>query len=81
MTLSYILNFDQLFVQRNPAIGPMTGGRDPYVERLTQAYQEFSDRKDTLKMEKTPDFLAMGHHNLLCHILKKQIENEQKITG
>ena len=50
MTLSYILNFDQLFVQRNPAIGPMTGGRDPYVERLTQAYQEFSDRKDTLKI-------------------------------
>lgn len=41
MTLSYILNFDKLFVQRNPAIGPMTGGRDPYVERLTQAYQEF----------------------------------------
>ena len=77
MTLSYILNFDQLFAQRNLEICPMHAVNDPYHARLTMAYEEFSDRTAKLKQDNCQDSLAMDHLSLLCYILKNQIDSEQ----
>ena len=79
MTLSYILNFDQLFAKLNLEIGPFHAVNDPYHDRLTKAYEEFSDRKAKLKQGNCQDALAMDHLSLLCYILENQIDGEHPL--
>ena len=77
MTLSYVLNFDQLFRKRIKSVELMPAVNDPYYDRLVKAHGEFLDRKHQLEKAGSQDYLALDHLALLCHILKAQIETDQ----
>lgn len=77
MTLSYVLDFDQLFRQRIKSVELLPAVNDPYYDRLVKAHGEFLDRKAKLEKSGSKDYLAMDHFALLCHILKAQIETDQ----
>lgn len=78
MTLSYVLNFDQLFRQRIKSVELMPAMNDAYYERLVKAYDGFLDRKAQLEKSGSEDYLAMDHLALLCHILQAQIKSDQQ---
>lgn len=77
MTLSYVLDFDQLFRQRIKSVELLPAVNDPYYDRLVKAHGEFLDRKAKLEKSRSKDYLAMDQLALLCHILKAQIETDQ----
>lgn len=77
MTLSYVLDFDQLFRQRIKSVELLPAVNDPYYDRLVKAQSEFLDRKAKLEKSGSKDYLAMDQLALLCHILKAQIETDQ----
>ena len=49
MTVSYVLDFDQLFRQRIKSCELLPAVNDPYYDRLVKAYGEFLDRRPSWK--------------------------------